>query len=382
MNQYNPACTTSSAGPPPSEASSSSARLQLHRRTRPAAASTSFEPLNAHDRLQRMHALRHFYENSTGNRLPAKPSSRGELDVLKERHQFVRDSRVDPSTLPWEDQLASKFYDSLFKEYAVVNLKHYKSGAVALRWRTEEEVLSGIGHLTCGSLRCRYHEPSPSIVAAAQQQQQADDAASTTTTEEEVDVPLADPDSETPLVEARLEELEMPFGYLEQGVKKSALVKVVLCRECAKKLRYGRQKAKEIRAEKEERDHLAGGGATASSTRDSGVTTGLDSTSALSPPPSSFSSSSSSQRPRHRNEGRPSPPPPPPPVKAKEDQQDDDDDGDDDDFRPELPPDLDNRQRQQRRRNDSSNGDGAERERSNTRERHRRRSASPPSRRR
>lgn len=34
-----------------------------------------------------MHALRHFYENSTGNRLPAKPSSRGELDVLKERHQ-------------------------------------------------------------------------------------------------------------------------------------------------------------------------------------------------------------------------------------------------------------------------------------------------------
>ena len=88
MNRYNTAYST---GPPPSEASSS--RL-IHRQTRPAAASTSFEPPNAHDRLQRMHSLRHFYENSRGNRLPAKPRSRGELDVLKERHQcappFVR----------------------------------------------------------------------------------------------------------------------------------------------------------------------------------------------------------------------------------------------------------------------------------------------------
>lgn len=94
MDRYNTAYST---GLPPSEASSSSSRLPLHRPTRPAArtASTSFEPLDAHARLQRMHALKQFYENSRGNRLPAKPSSRGELDVLKERHQcapvpFVR----------------------------------------------------------------------------------------------------------------------------------------------------------------------------------------------------------------------------------------------------------------------------------------------------
>ncbi|GAA5966209.1 hypothetical protein JCM8115_006409 [Rhodotorula mucilaginosa] len=372
MERYNTAYNTSRAGPSPSKASSS--RL-LHRQ-RPAAASTSFEPLNAHDRLQRMHTLRTSYENSAGNRLPAKPRSRGELDVLRERHQFVRDSRVDPSTLPWEDQLASKFYDSLFKEYAVVNLKHYKSGAVALRWRTEEEVLSGIGHLTCGSLRCRYHEPSPSIVAA-QQQQQADDASSifTTTTEADLAPLAADPDSETPLVEARLEELEMPFGYLEQGVKKSVLVKVVLCRECAKKLRYGRQKARELREEKEERELGAPTG------------TGLDLTTfAPPPPPPSLSSSSSSKRQRHHHEGRSSPPPPPsstrlppPPVVGRSlaaEEQDDDND-----FRPELPPDMDHHHRQQERRRHrhSSSGGGGDRDRNWERcSRERRRSASPP----
>lgn len=45
----------------------------------------TFEPPNAHDRLQRMHALKQFYEHS--DRMPAKPRSKHDLDVLKERHQ-------------------------------------------------------------------------------------------------------------------------------------------------------------------------------------------------------------------------------------------------------------------------------------------------------
>ncbi|BGP61522.1 hypothetical protein NBRC10512v2_002841 [Rhodotorula toruloides] len=184
-------------------------------------------PETAHERHQRLFRLKQSYERG---RVPPKPQSKHELEILKERHQFVRDSDVDPAALTWEDQLAYKYYETLFKEFAVVNLKHYKSGAIALRWRTEDEVLSGIGHLTCGSLRCRYHEPSPSMLASL----------------EDPDVP-PDPESTAPLVETTLEELEMPFGYLEGGVKKTTLVKVVLCRECAKKLRHGRKKAKEER---------------------------------------------------------------------------------------------------------------------------------------
>lgn len=45
----------------------------------------TFEPLNAHDRLQQMHALRQYYDRSS--RMPARPKSKSDLDVLKERHQ-------------------------------------------------------------------------------------------------------------------------------------------------------------------------------------------------------------------------------------------------------------------------------------------------------
>ncbi|GAA6062438.1 hypothetical protein JCM10212_003312 [Sporobolomyces blumeae] len=183
------------------------------------------DPLNAFDRDKRMWAIRNAY--ARGHR-PANPETKHELDILKERHQFVRSTDVDPATLSWEDRLAAKYYDSLFKEFAIVNLKHWRTGAVALRWRTEDEVLSGIGHLTCASMRCPHHEPSPAVLSRLK----ADEAA------------LVDPESSTPLVETRLSETEMNFGYVEEGVKKTALVKVVLCPECSHKLKKGKEKAR------------------------------------------------------------------------------------------------------------------------------------------
>lgn len=77
-------------------------------------------------------------------------------------------------------------------------------------------------------MRCDYHLPAPHLVVAAEE---SGDAAAT----------------ESPLVETRLDEQEMLFAYHEDGVKKSSLVKVVLCRECGKKLKYGRKKAKRDR---------------------------------------------------------------------------------------------------------------------------------------
>ena len=80
-------------------------------------------------------------------------------------------------------------------------------------------------------MRCQFHQPSSRLLEALEEEEGA----------------IVDPDSSTPLVETRLEESEMNFGYVEEGVKKSALVKVVLCRECGKKLRRGKEKAKEPR---------------------------------------------------------------------------------------------------------------------------------------
>ncbi|KAH9928432.1 folate-sensitive fragile site protein Fra10Ac1-domain-containing protein [Amylocystis lapponica] len=83
---------------------------------------------------------------------------RSEFDILKASHKFLReDDGSSGNKLSWDEQLAKKYYSSLYREYAVCDLKHYKSGNFALRWRTESEVISGAGETTCGNTRCPLH---------------------------------------------------------------------------------------------------------------------------------------------------------------------------------------------------------------------------------
>lgn len=67
-------------------------------------------------------------------------------------------------------------------------------------------MLSGAGETSCGNTRCVHHD---------------------------VNTPMPS-----------LSTLELPFVYEEQGQTKSALVKVVLCERCVKKLMWKRQKDK------------------------------------------------------------------------------------------------------------------------------------------
>ncbi|EPT01631.1 hypothetical protein FOMPIDRAFT_1109616, partial [Fomitopsis schrenkii] len=136
---------------------------------------------------------------------------RSEFEILKASHKFLReDGEADESKLPWDDKLAKKYYDNLYREYAVCDLKHYKSGNFALRWRTESEVVCGAGETTCGNTRCALHE------------QRAVDE-----------------------LRPSLKTLELPFSYVEDGAAKFALVKVVLCDRCLKKLMWKRNKERE-----------------------------------------------------------------------------------------------------------------------------------------
>ena len=96
---------------------------------------------------------------------PSKPSHRpstlSELTILQKHHQFIRDDDDDnpaqagPShrkeSLTWEDKLALSWYKKLFREYALCDLSQYKSGGIAMRWRTEEEVLERIGEVRASS---------------------------------------------------------------------------------------------------------------------------------------------------------------------------------------------------------------------------------------
>ncbi|KAI0076008.1 hypothetical protein K474DRAFT_1708521 [Panus rudis PR-1116 ss-1] len=157
------------------------------------------------------------YKPGNSSTSVTEPTGRTEFEILKASHRFLREDDGEESQLTWEEKLAKKYYDHLYREYAVCDLKHYKSGNFSLRWRTEDEVLSGAGETTCGNTRCPFHsahnveEAHPSLTA-----------------------------------------LELPFAYVENGESKFALVKVVLCGKCVKKLMWKRNKEKEEREKKAE----------------------------------------------------------------------------------------------------------------------------------
>lgn len=114
-----------------------------------------------------------------------------DLDVIRENHRFLWDDEDEPAD--WEQRLAKKYYSKLFREYCICDLTRYKDNKIAMRWRCEEEVLSGKGQFTCGSKGCS---------------------------------------------EEDLRSWEVNFTYAEDGTKKSALVKLRLCARCSDLLNY------------------------------------------------------------------------------------------------------------------------------------------------
>eukprot|EP01117_Protostelium_nocturnum_P006242 TRINITY_DN2253_c0_g1_i5.p1 TRINITY_DN2253_c0_g1~~TRINITY_DN2253_c0_g1_i5.p1 ORF type:complete len:111 (+),score=30.81 TRINITY_DN2253_c0_g1_i5:88-420(+) len=96
--------------------------------------------------------------------------------------------------------MIKKYYDKLFKEFCLADLSRFREGKVGLRWRTKAEVLSGKGQLICGNKICSSEDS--------------------------------------------LESLEVNFAYKEDGERKNALVKVVLCPLCKPKLRYQQDQEK------------------------------------------------------------------------------------------------------------------------------------------
>lgn len=75
----------------------------------------------------------------------------------------------------------------------------HTSGKIGLRWRTEVEVIAGRGQFTCASKHCES--------------------------------------------DLNLHSYEVPFDYLENNIRKSELVKVRVCINCARKLFYDKLRA-------------------------------------------------------------------------------------------------------------------------------------------
>ena len=136
------------------------------------------------------------------------------IKVLKEDFEFIRREEVGEGKEctedeKWRKRLSKRYYEMLFKEFAIADLSRYKDKKIGLRWRTEREVVCGKGHFICGSTRC--------------------------------DESVA------------LESFEVNFGYIEKGTKKNALVKVRLCPDCAYKLAYTNKKDGKKRKKKKKK---------------------------------------------------------------------------------------------------------------------------------
>lgn len=165
----------------------------------------AYAHLSAYDRHKKLiNDYLTFYGKSTSLLKRDTSRDKTDYDVIRENHKFLWDQEKDiPET--WGAKLAKKYYDKLFKEYCICNLTYYKDNKVALRWRTEKEVIAGKGQFECGSKTCNNKED--------------------------------------------LRSWELNFGYIEHGEKKNALVKLRLCPECSIKLNY-RSEKREVKRKK------------------------------------------------------------------------------------------------------------------------------------
>ena len=130
-----------------------------------------------------------------GKRMASDQVTSSDIEVINDTHEFIRDDDKDRlHSEDWKVRMARRYYDKLYKEYAIIDLSRYREKVYGLRWRTEEEVVRTKGQLLCGSKDC----------------ESSDD----------------------------LHSFELPFQYAENGETKRALVKVRLCSKCAQKVKH------------------------------------------------------------------------------------------------------------------------------------------------
>lgn len=128
-----------------------------------------------------------------------------DFEALKQAHQFVRDDETDEQHCDdWKVRMARRYYNKLYKEYAVIDLSRYTEGRYGLRWRTEKEVIKKKGQSVCASKQCE--------------------------------------------VENNLGTYEVLFKYSEDSKTKRELVKVCLCEGCAEKLKVINSARKDVSA--------------------------------------------------------------------------------------------------------------------------------------
>ena len=158
-----------------------------------------FISLNAFDRHNKLvNDYLKFYGGRKDDLKRDNRFDKTDLDVIRENVKFVYDEEDEESELTdWNQRVAKRYWDKLYKEYAIGDLTYFKTGQIGMRWRTEKEVVSGKGQFVCGNKFCQESEGLCSW--------------------------------------------EINFSYREGDEKKNTLVKIRLCPDCSFKLNYKKQ---------------------------------------------------------------------------------------------------------------------------------------------
>ncbi|ANQ05731.1 Uncharacterized protein PCOAH_00001590 [Plasmodium coatneyi] len=139
-------------------------------------------PMERHKLMMSLHSLQKTkMESDQGKYLD-------DYDVLKKKYQFIHDADNE------NNSLLQKYYKSICNKYVVCYLSEYKEKKIGLRWRTEDEIVSGKGHMICSANDCNNTD---------------------------------------------LKTYEFLFRYDEGGIQKETKVKLRACMDCAYKINYG-----------------------------------------------------------------------------------------------------------------------------------------------
>lgn len=65
-----------------------------------------------------------------GGSIPAPEKARSERDILEENHQFIREDDGEHDDKDEEKIIAKRYYEKLFKEFAVVELARWREKQV------------------------------------------------------------------------------------------------------------------------------------------------------------------------------------------------------------------------------------------------------------
>ena len=100
-----------------------------------------------------------------------------DYDELRRHFQFVLpDGDGEGFGSTWQERMVRGYHSKLYKEYVLADLSRaLATGQVGMRWRTESEVVSGLGHRTCGNLACRVHVSGDSSSEAAERREREEE---------------------------------------------------------------------------------------------------------------------------------------------------------------------------------------------------------------